>query len=303
MADVEELIRRFLASLAPEPAKTEPEGKVTDAYAEIAGANKRVRETAKWILTSFAAVGAILVAGLQLSSLGKLTGETPDGRIVAALAGIVLAAIGVVLAIGFMSSVLAPLRTSFRIANKYPDVTDRVLGDCELIHKTYPQLKEKIAEKDAALDAARKLGASSPEYKKARAEREAWEKNKHAALVYIGAELLWERYKRARRAVIVAVFLIVGGVVAFAWGANPPGDEKEAAPVVLGQAPLFLDVTLTPPGVAALKKKRKCEKAALQVLSVGGSVDKREVVTIPAGGCRSVRFVLTPELGTATAAQ
>lgn len=302
MAEVEELLRRLVASLAG-PAKTQPEVAPDDPYAEITAANKHLRETAKWILTSFAAVGAILVAGLQLSSLGKLTSETPDARIVAALAGVAFAAIGVVLAIGFMSSVLAPLRTSFHTADKHQDVTERVLGDRELLRRTYPELKEKIAEKDAAVDEARKLGTSSADYKQARAEREAWEKNKQAALVYIGAELLWDRYKRARGAVIVSVFLIVGGVVAFAWGANPPSDETKSPSVVLGQAPLLLDVTLTPAGIAALKGKRTCERPRLRVLSIGGAPGDREVVTIPGKTCKSVRFLLTPAIGTATAAQ
>jgi hypothetical protein len=40
----------------------------------------------------------------------------------------------------------------------------------------------------------------------------------------------------------------------------------------------------------------------LRALSIAGAETKREVVTIPTGNCQSVRFVLTPELGTAIAA-
>ena len=97
----------------------------TSPAGEIAAANQRLRETAKWILTSFAAAGAILVGGLQLSSIGKLTGETPDARVWAALAGIAVAALGVALAIGFMSGVLQPTLNSFRSADKHTDVADR----------------------------------------------------------------------------------------------------------------------------------------------------------------------------------
>lgn len=118
----------------------------------------------------------------------------------------------------------------------------------------------------------------------------------------IGAEILWRRYKRARRAVIAGVFLVFAGSVAFAWGANPPEGESDA-PVTLAQAPLLLDVQLTDAGVAALKKARGCETAGLQVLSIGGKQGEREVVTVPAAGCKAVRFVLTPGLGTAVAAQ
>lgn len=86
--------------------------KPPDPKAEITAANQRLRDTAKWIVTSFAAVGAILVAGLQLSSIGKRTAETPDERVWATLVGIAAAALGVAIVIGSMSSVLQPALNS-----------------------------------------------------------------------------------------------------------------------------------------------------------------------------------------------
>jgi hypothetical protein len=112
---------------------------------------------------------------------------------------------------------------------------------------------------------------------------------------------LWERYKSARYAVLAGIALAAAGMAAFAWGANPPDHEKKAEPVALGQAPLSLHLHLTDAGVAALKDARKCETTDLTVLSIGGSADKREVVTVPTAACKTVRFVLTPELGTVTA--
>ena len=52
----------------------------------ILSAIDRTRETAKWLIASFAAVGAALVAGSQISSLGSATG----GRLVAAAIGAVV---------------------------------------------------------------------------------------------------------------------------------------------------------------------------------------------------------------------
>lgn len=167
----------------------------------------------------------------------------------------------------------------------------------------FTELKAKFAELDTAVkDTKERHGTGSDEYRRALEIRNKWESTRQDALTLIGAALLWERYKRPRRAVVVAIFLVHGGVVAFAWGANPPDDEKENSAVVLGQAPMLRDVHLTDAGVAALKKARGCDASDLQVLSVSGQTGEREVMTLPAKGCKVVRFVLTSVLGTETAA-
>jgi hypothetical protein len=75
---------------------------------------------AKWLLTSFAAVGALLLGSIQLSSIGKLTGETSVWRIAAAIVGIVLGALGVGIAIWWTSNVLAPMLTPSLVAHETP---------------------------------------------------------------------------------------------------------------------------------------------------------------------------------------
>ena len=59
---------------------------------------------------------------------------------------------------------------------------------------------------------------------------------------------------------------------------------------------------LTDAGVAALLEARGCQRSNLRVLSIGGKDGKREVITVPSGRCKAVRFVLTPGLGTPIAA-
>jgi hypothetical protein len=242
-----------------------------------------------------------LVGGLQLSSIGDLTGDTPRARIWATIGGIAAAGIGIAIAIAFISRVLQPMLNSFRAADKDTAAADRALA--EPLGMTYAKLKETIAELDAAVDrVSENTGADSTQYRDTLAAREAWEETRRGALRLIGTEILWTRYRDAKVAVIVAIFLVLGGVVAFAWGANPPDDEKENAPVTLGQAPLLLDVHLTSAGADALRKARGCLTADVRALSIGGTATEREVVTVPPGGCRPVRFVLTSELGTAVAA-
>jgi hypothetical protein len=71
----------------------------------LAQAADRIRESAKWLLVSFAAVGATLIAGLQLADIGSLTNDV-DNRLTWAIVGIALGVAGVVVAIASASSVV-----------------------------------------------------------------------------------------------------------------------------------------------------------------------------------------------------
>jgi hypothetical protein len=157
-----------------------------------------------------------------LSSVGKLTGDVPVERVLAAVGGVALAALGIAVAIWFTSTVLAPSLNSFRTADSEPDVTRDVLDDRELVGVTYAELKTSIKEADEALKQGAEKGVDDPAYKAAHALREDWETSKGLALTAVGSELLWRRYQRARWAVMFAIALITAGLMGFAWGANPP---------------------------------------------------------------------------------
>jgi hypothetical protein len=57
----------------------------TPQPSSLAQAAERIRDAAKWLIASFAAVGAILVAGLQLTGIGKLSNDPPEYRLTWAL--------------------------------------------------------------------------------------------------------------------------------------------------------------------------------------------------------------------------
>jgi hypothetical protein len=74
----------------------------------------QIREAAKWLVGSFAAVGAALIAGSQLSSIGRLPVCAPTsivcGRLWIAVIGAVAALVGVVWAVWTGVGLLAPVR-------------------------------------------------------------------------------------------------------------------------------------------------------------------------------------------------
>lgn len=270
-----------------------------DPYAEIRAANDKVRETAMWIVTSFAAIGAVLLGGIQLSNVGKLTEDVPEERISATIAGVVLAGLGVGIAIWFTSSVLVPFLNSFRTLDKHQDVAKRVLDDKEILGLTYEQLKAGVTKARNDVEAAE--GKSSEEYAAALALWKEWENSKQAALTVVGSELLADRFRDARVAVLAGVGLATLGLGLFAWGANPPESESDA-PVALARAPVVLNITLTEAGVTALQESRNCTRKNFNALAIGGKEAAWEIVTLPGVACRSVRFILTPSIGSAVAA-
>lgn len=313
-----EALAAAIAQLAGQQQPQEPAqgtGEADPLLDPIAGVDEKLRDTARWMLTTFAALGGVLVGGVGLSSLGTLTGDSPDERVVAALAGLVLALVGVALAIWLTSRVLSPFLNTFASANEHPEITSKVLDNGEVLRgHDYKALKSEIAAADAEVsragDALEALADDASEaeiahaeraYGDARAEREAWEPHKRVAVKLVGSHLLAQRFRHATVGMIGGFGLAAIGVALFAWGSNPPKSETEA-PVVLEQAPVRQRVQLTPAGVAALADARRCRSSRLTVLAIGGKEGSREVVTVPAGRCRSVRFVLTPGLGTPTAA-
>jgi hypothetical protein len=288
-----ETLRAVTAQLkAPPPPAPRP-----DLTADITKVNESLRTTAKWLLTSFAAIGALLVAGIQLSSVGSLTGETPDSRIVAVIAGITIAVVGIAAAMWWTSKVLVTFLNSFRSARARPDITNRVLGDREVIGLSYDELNTRIRRVSAELSEA-----DTPDERTALlVEWQDLAERRRMALALIGSEILKERFEAARSAIIVGSIFAATGLAMFAWGANPPANAETPA-VSLGKAPVLLNVHLTAQGIEGLKTARGCADADISALQIAGSPSAREVISVPADRCKAVRFVLTPDVGTASAA-
>jgi hypothetical protein len=98
-----------------------PEGDAAsggDAPAEPASgyveATEQIRSAAKWLLGSFAAVGAVFAAGLQLANTGGVSAAVPS-RLVATLVGLVLTVAGIIVAVWAVSDVL--LRRNVSLAD------------------------------------------------------------------------------------------------------------------------------------------------------------------------------------------
>jgi hypothetical protein len=77
-------------------------------------ATEQIRGAAKWLLGSFAAVGAVFAAGLQLADAGGVDAAVPS-RLVATLLGLLLTVTGIIVAVWAVSDVL--LRRNVTLAD------------------------------------------------------------------------------------------------------------------------------------------------------------------------------------------
>jgi hypothetical protein len=202
--------------------------------------NARIRDTTKWLIGAYAAVGAALIAGSQLSNIGRLEACLGCGRLWLSITGVALGLSGVAYSVhagvqvlvwqnkpasdlqvawerGEKSAVFRFFRANQVFLQGFRDFRDLAQQEMEVL-QTYddverelkaasqsdkPQLQLRLGEVDSAV---RDLLARSE------------------AVVSLANQVeLADFFTRAtlRRLLIGAVAVAVG-IGLFAWAANPP---------------------------------------------------------------------------------
>lgn len=253
----------------------------------VQAAIDRYRDIAKYVIGIFAAIGALLVAGTQLSSIGKLSYEDDAGRLAAAVIALAFAIGAVVRILHEAIKILRPVEISLADVaaddklRKDVEARPSLLGGADSVEDLQDQLASDLLEDDerkgwlAVADEVMARGA----YKKAQICFDAaWKPMLGAALVGAAA------------------------IAVFAWAANPP--ESETADPVMRPDPVELTFTLTDDGRQTLSGElgEECVKGEIAALSIGGKEGAPRVVTLPTEDCETAQFTLDPELGTPIAA-
>ncbi len=202
---------------------TAPEAPPADP---LAAGNQRIRDAAKWLVAGAAAVGAALIAGSQLSSIGRLEAGWPTtvatARLWVAAAGVLIGLAGVAyvfrLAVGVLLPVLvlisdladnwdrpAPaLRPVVQFFHRHPKFLQGAATPAELIGYR-AELIERLAKQEDV--SARIAGI---------------DQRIQAVEDMANHQALKARFERALRRLLAAAALIAIGIVGFAWAANPP---------------------------------------------------------------------------------
>jgi len=266
--------------------------KLTDTYSQ---AIEHLRSTSKWILTVFAAIAGVLVAGLQLSNLSKVE---PD--YLAISAGAFLFALAAVLRVVWM--------------------TVQVLGTGTVTERSLEEIATKST--DIPLNNSILLGGYDTvkdflnNYKSvAFRYLEAEKKNDRVTIgelkdsitklnYYLDRLLLAAKYAMVLKSFREAIKWLFGcAVVAaiaigvFAWATG----QKNTPPFLIYQAPPSdASLTLTSLGKKMLRGSlgQHCvEQAKIPVILLSVQDGKIEVVTTP-GECKVAKFTVGIDMGT-----
>jgi len=216
----------------------------------IWAANDKIRDVAKWMISAAAAVGAALIAGSQLSSIGKLDVCTPTtlacARLPVATAGAVLALAAISYLMWRAIAVLMPVGVTLaELDQEWDAATPR--ADVAFFKKYPPQLgaarpavieTERVAA-DAALKAAREalakattaaqVAAHAEKVKAAEAAFTGYQQRVRVVTGVAQHELLKDRFRTLVGHLLGATAVVALGVIAFAWASNPPEDPPASA--------------------------------------------------------------------------
>lgn len=269
----------------------------------------RIRETAKWLTVAFAAIGAIMIAGSQLSSIGSL--ELWTSRFWWSVVGGALAAAGALAALVATAWALtAPAITLRSLAERAPKGADNAVKDDTLL-QGYQNPKDladtyakALRKRKSTLDAHHAHLEDPALADKARAA-DARVVQLHGVgqgLVTVASyQQLSHRWKVAVRWIVGGGLAAAVGLGLFAWASNPPAEAtaSAAAPNVVGTAETKA-VTLTQGGVEALATKlgSGCNTAAPLAVVVLGETSAGPDVLIDQVGCARLRVVMTQAWGT-----
>lgn len=266
---------------------------------EYQGAIDRVRAAAQWLIGAFAAVGAVLIAGLQLTGLGELN----DADLAAAIFGVLVAAFGVGLAIFYAAKVLTPEQTTIRGLATDP-VNEILRGDLMLgnLVREPGELEQKLREARQAFDDAWAVPGAGTEGNAAHQRamtrtQELTELHQVARLVqsYANWAQLNRLWSRAQVATGAGALLALAGILVFAYFGS-----KEA-PFSPGEADARVGrlVELSFDGDRQKAMQRllgnTCDLTAVRAILINSDEESSEfeVVSIPEEGrCSANHFKL-----------
>jgi hypothetical protein len=278
----------------------------TAAGDALTRAADRIRATAQWLITAFAAVAAVLVAGSQLSDIGHLGGW----RLAVAFISVVIAVAAVAYAIGQAAGVATAGRVSLGdLANPNEttlnDVRQRVNGDPALLAgygdvaalstdyaATLSQRKAALADYYANVGNQGKETTARVADAQAQAVDQAVQRLLNVASFYT----LSKKFNDSRPRMFVGALVGALAIVGFAWAAHPP--DKKTKPAVAAPAEVTIKLTKEGKKLLSAPLGKQCVARSVPAIVLATTAGTAEVVTLPRGGCRIRRFTVSADVGT-----
>ncbi len=270
------------------------------ASAAVGTAIANLRETAKWIITVLAGVGAVLTAGVQLSNIGRLSLTDPRLWLAVAAAILTLVLIGLAIsrAVGVLTGghvTLDSLVKDETGPDKGPNQDVVQAKEAGFLPAHYNDSVARFRDEYRnAKGELLKAEAGNNEAQKEKWRREVDELgNGVMPQLFAGV-----RYYRVRRRFDEAIRWLLGigffaalGIITFAWATNPPEPTSDPSPF---RTPVEASVVLTQDGKDSLGESLgdECVESSVRVLVLSASDTTADVVSMPTGGCEVDRFTV-----------
>ncbi|WP_369218167.1 hypothetical protein [Streptomyces flavofungini] len=269
-----------------------------------------VRAAARWLVTSYAALAALLVAGIQLKDVASVT---PDWQLATALLAVLVALLATSTVIVSASRVLiAPALTwNDLVRRETSEMTRRPATPAEILDETPPKQDPLLAELKwftqiqpvqftSPRDLREKLSAARADLDSNPSDglREQVLQYEQAAQACLQQANAWQSrqlYEKLitllkRSSTVIAVCILI-----FLWASRPP----EQPPKVTKPFPVTIYVQGSKAAITAAKLDAACARQELKGWAVNGDINAPEVVTEPKGACPASRFTVSEELGIA----
>jgi len=255
-----------------------------------------LRSNGKWALVAFGAIGTTLLAGSQLSNIGKFSYNDPRLLVALVCGGLALLAAS------------AAVRATLKVANTgYTELSKLCDADKEFLQEN-PALLEGFGTVDNvmnwynfAIEQRFEALTQDPVNADDLEISQAWFGYLDGVVDNVASYLRYDRIKRqaeASRATLIDATFVAGlAIFGFVWAANP---KSEQATVVLQSPASVAALKLTDQGkiVVAPIIGAKCaglDKIDVIVLSV--ATTGSDLVTLKTVDCPLVRFTVTDALG------
>jgi hypothetical protein len=212
----------------------------------LSAGNARIREAAKWLTASSAAVGAALIAGSQLSDIGKLDVCSPDtvecARLWVALFGAVVGLAAVVFAIWTAVQVLLPVTVTLKDLKEWwegPPQLETTRTDLNLTPvvtffknntkylQDFQSPEELETARSQAVERLRGLNEKDEGYKEAYDTVVDLDTRIAAIEDMAVHKALETEFRMVLKKLLGATVLVATGIVAFSWAANPPDEPAQ----------------------------------------------------------------------------
>lgn len=283
----------------------------------------------KWLIGALGAIAAVLVAGMQLSSLGELSWPEDQARLLLAAGAFAVVLLCVVLALGLLAWVHMPEKGSdldrldHIVATKDPAKVLNAVSRDSSYHRGKGQLGDLLTAMDAASTAyyqaqdtltSARLAAAG-EQPPDRVRNESVEQAR--ALVQVRSESYGRLREGARRVsqldrhlriagrargvlagVLLLTMLSAMSLGVFSWAAHPPDRTPDPDHAVAARPVSALLLLSADDAVWEDRLGAGCVQAArdggVPVVALSSSAEGVEVLVLEGGECAEPRLVLVP---------